>query len=204
MAKKERKFKYYRKVWKEIKMMESLSKWDDHRIRVYYDPVTDIVFCGYMIGDKVFQIQDNRSTDGVIEVRDYKNRLSAHTITLDDFKNDLEMACLPLDMEEEAREVAAEIEAHDAWVESSARELCAILCRENEFEKAWHEQGLRFEQIVYGVADKLGVKLSGNHVDMRNFCSCCGAYIDPSAETYMANEDGDIICKACHDAQTRG
>lgn len=32
MAKKERKFKYYRKVWKEIKMMESLSKWDDHRI----------------------------------------------------------------------------------------------------------------------------------------------------------------------------
>lgn len=100
-----------------------------------------------------------------------------------------------------AREIASEIEAHDAWRESSARELCAILCRENEFEEAWHEQGLRFEQIVYSVADKLGVKLSDNHVDMRNFCSQCGEYIDPSAETYMANEDGDIICKACHDAR---
>lgn len=111
---------------------------------------------------------------------------------------------MPLDIEGEVREVAAEIEAHDAWVESSARKLCAILCRENEFEKAWHEQGLRFEKVVYGVAEKLGVKLSENHVDMRNFCSQRGEYIDPSAETYFANEDGDILCKKCHDAQAKG
>ena len=103
-----------------------------------------------------------------------------------------------------AREVAAEIEAHDAWRKSSARELCAIAGWENVFDEAWHEQGLRFEEIINEAAEKLGVKLSDNHVDMRNFCSRCGAYIDPSEETYMANEDGDILCKACYDVQAKG
>ena len=100
-----------------------------------------------------------------------------------------------------AKEIAAEIETHDAWRESSARELCAMAGWENVFIESWHEQGLRFEKIVYNAADEFGVQLSDNHVDMRNFCSCCGSYIDPSAETYFANEDGDIVCKACHDAR---
>lgn len=104
---------------------------------------------------------------------------------------------------EHAREVAAEIESHDAWRESSARELCSIAGWENVFDEARHEQGLRFEEIINEAADELGIEISDNHVDMRNFCSCCGAYIDPRAETYIANEDGDIICQTCHDAQVR-
>lgn len=100
-----------------------------------------------------------------------------------------------------AREIAAEIEAHDAWRESSARELCAIVGWENLFGDAWRAPGLYFEPIVQMAAEELGVHISDNHVDMRSFCSCCGDYIDPRAETYISNEDGDIVCKACHDAR---
>lgn len=103
---------------------------------------------------------------------------------------------------EHAREIAAEIESHDVWRESTARELCAIAGMGDIFDEAWREPWLRFEEIIYNTADELGVSLSDNHVDMRNFCACCGSYIGTDEESYL-NEDGDIICNICHDVHAR-
>lgn len=106
----------------------------------------------------------------------------------------------------QAAEDAANIESHDEWDYTSARNLCELAGIGNEYDTAFRTyeepedtDSLAFEKVVFAAAKALGVTVTDSHVDTRTFCNKCHNLIDGDGHERRPGCGEPVYCEWCWD-----
>ena len=106
----------------------------------------------------------------------------------------------------QAVEDAANIEVHDEWNYTSARDLCELVGMGNEYDTAFRTyeepenvDSLAFEKVVFAAAKSLGVTVTDSHVDTRTFCHKCHNLIDCDGHERRPGCGEPAYCEWCWD-----
>mgnify|MGYP004645801011 FL=1 len=106
----------------------------------------------------------------------------------------------------QAAEDAANIESHDEWDYTSARDLCELAGIGNEYDTAFRTyeepedtDSLAFEKVVFAAVKALGVTVTDNHVDTRAFCNKCHNLIDGDGHERRPGCGEPVYCEWCWD-----